>query len=1122
MKNNQYLGVIKYTLSGFLLGCIFIFLGLVVNYHSGFNGSWYDIFKYSPDFIVVVLSTLPLSVAFCFIGMRRHQLVMFNRTMKQSLTKEKTINTASDIQLKLLANVVAQVNEGIIISDGDGLVTWVNNGFVKTTGYKLEDVQGMQQGHILDGPLTDVDLAKSIATRLFTGESVKEEILSYHKNGRTFWLSSSVKPIANDTGEIVNFITILNNITGRKEKEISIKRLYKQIADYKFALDQSAIVLTFNLDGKVAYVNDKYCELNNLIEEDIIGSDYRSIIISLRNKVTLKAILDNLNACTSWKGELINRNKNGQKYWTDTTLVPLLDADGCPYQYLAIQQDITIRKELEAQLLSNKNKLHEAMQIAKLGSWELNEDGTFDLSIEFRKLFNLPLEGFISNDQILQYIHKDDFEVIEKCMLLMRSALIKDDLEFRCISDGVLQHMVAKFYPRLNEAGKYIGSFGTIQNITDSKLVALALKKSEEEKAILLNNTQTMMCVHGMDGIILDMNTSAEKMSGFTKEEVIGNNLKLFLSAENQLGFDAYLEEIATNNTASGRLEVMTKLGVKRTWFFQNVIYANNGNPYVIGSAIDVTEAVNAQNEIENQQQIIRQIIDSNPNLIFLMNEQRQIVLASQTFSLYYPHNENEIPFAESLSNGKDDVFLGDLDSLFEMEDGEVIRLEGSVKNRVTNNISWFSIIHKCFKEKNGQKYILCFGMDFTGRYHVESDLLAANELVERSLKVKDQFISNMSHEIRTPLNAVVGFTDLLSDTALNTEQAEYVEIVKTASANLLALINNILDLSKLESSNLILESLPVNISKLITDVVKIFDPTVKMKGIEIRTIFDEKLPENVLGDQLRITQIIMNILGNAVKFTDSGTIDIECKVVQGPDNAKEYISFSIKDTGIGVPQNKQLDIFKRFTQSNTNTQRLYGGTGLGLNITKSIVDLYGGTLSMESVPDIGTTFYFILPFKKYVEKPQLNKSITFDNNSILQLNIVKPVYILLAEDNPINAMLATQVLTRKGFIIDHVVNGELAIEALSKHPYDLVLMDIQMPVMNGINASKAIRELNGIKSRIPIIAMTAHSLTGEMQDCYSAGMNGYVTKPFKPNDLCSAIIEVLKQEDNIKPAMSI
>ena len=495
-----------------------------------------------------------------------------------------------------------------------------------------------------------------------------------------------------------------------------------------------------------------------------------------------------------------------------------------------------------------------------------------------------------------------------------------------------------------------------------------------------------------------------------------------------------------------------------------------------------------------------------------MLNDQREIVLANKIFSKFYPHNEKQVPFAESLSNWPDDIFLGDMDSIFEMEDGEMIRLEGSLKNPATDSLSWFSIINKCFKEKNGKKHILCFGMDITGRYQIETDLIAANEMVERSLKVKDQFISNMSHEIRTPLNAVIGFTDLLADTTLDKEQAEYVDIVKTASANLLALINNILDLSKIESSNLVLESLPVEIGKTITDVVKILEPKARNKGIQMRMLLDEQLPARVMGDQLRLTQVMFNLLGNAVKFTDTGTIDIACKCVQGPDKLKDYLAFSIKDSGIGVAQDKQSGIFERFTQANTDTQRLYGGTGLGLNITKSIVDLYGGTLTMESEPGKGTTFHFILPFKKYVETQNLTQAKPVEGATIVSVNTGRPIHILLAEDNSVNAMLATQVLTKKGFTLVHVVNGQLAVEAVQQQHFDLILMDIQMPVMNGVNASLAIRQLAGKMAQVPIIAMTAHSLNGEMQNCYNAGMNGYVSKPFKPDDLFTAIVEAVKK----------
>jgi CheY-like chemotaxis protein len=281
-------------------------------------------------------------------------------------------------------------------------------------------------------------------------------------------------------------------------------------------------------------------------------------------------------------------------------------------------------------------------------------------------------------------------------------------------------------------------------------------------------------------------------------------------------------------------------------------------------------------------------------------------------------------------------------------------------------------------------------------------------------------------------------------------------------------------------------------------------------------------VPDKVLGDQLRLTQILFNLLGNAVKFTDAGTIDIRCKLVKGSDKSKDYIAFSIKDTGIGVAEDKQTDIFERFTQANTDTQRLYGGTGLGLNITKSIVDLYGGTLTMESEPGKGTTFNFILPFKKCVDSPYLYELKAADGESILSINAGKPIHILLAEDNSINAMLATQVLTRKGFTIVHVLNGQLAVEAVQQEHFDLILMDIQMPVMTGIEATKAIRQLQGPVAQIPIIAMTAHSLHGEMQNCYNTGMNGYVAKPFKAVDLFNSIVEVIKNENYANVGLNI
>ncbi|HMO61501.1 MAG TPA: PAS domain S-box protein [Ferruginibacter sp.] len=1111
-----YLIIIKYTLSGLLLGAMLVLNAVLLNYKKGFSGPWFHIFDFSPDFSVIVLTPFLLALLFCFIGTKRAQLVLFNQQIKDNLSREQMLSSVTDKQVKLLGKVVSQINEAVIISDEQGFILWVNEGFTEITGYSMEEVLGKKPGSFLQGPETNMDTIKRIRENIRQQKAVVEEVLNYRRDGSTYWVRISIKPIYNDKGELSNYIAIENDITNRKEKELAIENLYKEVADYKFALDEAAIVSIFNTQGKIVHVNKKFCELNGLSERYLIGKDYRFISISMRDKGTLKPIWEKLNKGKIWKGELINRNPIGKTYWADTTIVPLLDVGGRPHHFLAIQNDITERKELENELLESKNKLEQAMQIAKFGTWELDVvNKCITLSKEVRTILNLGETTTISIDQFFSYVHPDDAGHIRNAMHFAGVAPQKIKTEYRCISDGVVKYITTNIAPRTYEDGSITGSFGTMEDITQRKLVELALKKSEEEKAVVLNNTQTIICLHDLNGVVIDVNAAAEKMSGYKKDEIVGLNLKLLLAPEHRDKFADYLSELATQKTAVGSFQIITKSGKKRAWLYQNTVYHNNDTaPYVIASAIDISESVKAQNEIERQQQLIRQIIDNSPNVIFVLNEQGQIVLANKTFVQYYPCDEKEMPFADKLSRGPEDIFLGDVESLMDLEEGDKMRLEGSVEHPADNTTGWFNIIKTCFKDKAGRKFVLCFGMDITGRHQVESDLLAANEMVERSLKIKDQFISNMSHEIRTPLNAVIGFTDLLADTSLNKEQAEYVQIVKTASQNLLALINNILDLSKIESGNLSLESQPINVAQVVSDAVKILEPKARRKGIEMRLELSEDIPQLVMGDQLRLSQILFNLLGNAVKFTDEGYVEISCRKVKGSDENKHYIAFTVKDTGIGVPKEKQKDIFERFTQANVDTQRLYGGTGLGLNIAKSIVDMHGGTLSMESTQGVGTTFHFILTYQPCEDSLDLVEVKSESGATILSVNSKKAVHILLAEDNMINAMLAMQVLANGGFTVEHVVNGALAVEAVQQKTYDVVLMDIQMPVMNGIEATKTIRQLSSPVSTIPIVAMTAHSMYGEMQNCYSAGMSGYISKPFKPENLYKVIVDSMRSEN--------
>jgi signal transduction histidine kinase/DNA-binding response OmpR family regulator len=382
-------------------------------------------------------------------------------------------------------------------------------------------------------------------------------------------------------------------------------------------------------------------------------------------------------------------------------------------------------------------------------------------------------------------------------------------------------------------------------------------------------------------------------------------------------------------------------------------------------------------------------------------------------------------------------------------------------------------------------------------------------EIAELAIYAKDSFLANMSHEIRTPLNAIIGFTDLIAKTPLDTTQQEYIESVQTAGENLMLIINDILDLSKIESGNLIIEAQPFNLKNTLRhtyDLLKVKVP----KDIEFNLFLDADMPEMVLGDRGRLNQILTNLAGNAIKFTQEGDITVSVKKIT--ENDHEYtLRFSVKDTGIGISEDKLSTIFDRFTQAEESTTRRFGGTGLGLSIVKQLVELQNGVINVKSTLGRGSEFYFILSFGKTFASPDSAPKAVVDQKPLDKLSV------LLCEDNILNQKLAKSVITDFGFDLDIANNGEEGIEMFQAKKYDFILMDLQMPVKDGYQTTEYIR--CELKSDIPIIAMTAHSLVGEKQKCFDIGMNGYVPKPFKQAELLNEIERVMKKwpESNFK-----
>ncbi|HXU27677.1 MAG TPA: ATP-binding protein, partial [Bacteroidia bacterium] len=393
---------------------------------------------------------------------------------------------------------------------------------------------------------------------------------------------------------------------------------------------------------------------------------------------------------------------------------------------------------------------------------------------------------------------------------------------------------------------------------------------------------------------------------------------------------------------------------------------------------------------------------------------------------------------------------------------------------------------------------------DVNKREKLEKELIITQKKAEDAAVIKEQFMANMSHEIRTPLNAILGFNHRLNKTQLNAEQQEYAKAVQSSGENLLAIVNDILDFSKIEAGMVRIEEIRFSLPGLLHSVTTMFFVQAKAKKVPINLIISNNVPSLIMGDPTRLTQILINLIGNALKFTSRGSINVLVDA-QNIDEQNVSITYKVQDTGIGISPEKISEIFERFTQAKSDTSRIYGGTGLGLSIAKKLVELQAGTIGVESTKGKGSTFVFTIPYKiaEGIESEVITKT-----EKVEKITVEDKVTVLVVEDNLLNQKLAGLMLKDLGFNFDMCNNGKLATEKLKTNNYNLILMDIQMPEMNGYETTEFIR--HELKLNVPIIAMTAHALPGEREKCISFGMTDYISKPIKELDLLNVITKYI------------
>jgi two-component system, sensor histidine kinase len=508
----------------------------------------------------------------------------------------------------------------------------------------------------------------------------------------------------------------------------------------------------------------------------------------------------------------------------------------------------------------------------------------------------------------------------------------------------------------------------------------------------------------------------------------------------------------------------------------------------------DITDRKKNQYALQRSEEKYRNIIE-NMNLgLIEVDLEEHIVYANQSFCTMMGYAPGELLGKKAI-----EIFLRVDDSMGrkQMNRVQTKRQKGIsdaceflLENKDGENV-WMLISGAPLYDNN-KEFIGSIGihLDISNQKQMEEDLRDAISKAQASVKTKEIFLANMSHEIRTPMNAILGMSRLLHKTPLNTQQHSFLKAITTSAENLLVIINDILDFSKIEAGKMQMEEVNFSITDVIAQVSDIVEYKAEEKGLQIRTIVDENIPKVLQGDPYRLNQILLNLAGNAVKFTMQGSVEIEARLQSVSDNIQR-VKFTVTDTGIGIEAARQADIFNSFTQEDNSVTRKFGGTGLGLSICKRLIELMGSSIQVVSEKNKGTTMCFVLDFKTGEADALMKEENTDEFENTLQGS-----HILLVEDNEFNRMLAATILNNQGVTVTEAINGLEAIKACVQHSFDLILMDIQMPEMNGIETTIQLREQ--LNNHTPIIALTANAIKGEKERCLEIGMNDYMSKPFE------------------------
>lgn len=887
---------------------------------------------------------------------------------------------------------------------------------------------------------------------------------------------------------------VISHLSLRKQKK-ELEQSLQTHREFESLFNNSPdIHCITNNNSEIELINKSVNTILGYEPEEAIGKPIWEFFASEEFEDALRVLKKGYNRHKAFEIEVQVKTKTGQTKWIDWCITAQEN------KWYASGRDVSYQKKVVAQL----------EQLSLVASKVSNGVAITDaannvvwINDAFEKITGFGIDDI--NNKQLSDVLKGDYTnqaIFDKTQNLLKSKkAFEIDLQI-CRKDGESLWISVISSVILDDQGDIEKYIKVIIDISERK-------KSEQDLEILsfaARKSPGGILIRDKAGKVLWMNEPLEQILGYSRAEMSGKTFGHMLLGEDTdlTVFETAVQAVAENRPYEVELKIYKKDKTPIWIFITNSPLFNEAGQVdrQVAVLVDITERKKADQQLS----MLSLVASNSVSGVVINNEKGEVEWVNDAFTKITGYHLRDVQ-----DKHLGDVLKGELTDVAIIEKSRELS-----KNKQSFEVDllvyrkdgqplWISVINSVILNSVGKvdKYIEVI-IDITAKKKAELQLIAAKEEALQLNRAKDIFIGVMSHEIRTPLNAVIGMSHLLLDDNPLPSQTENLNVLKFSAENLMMLINDVLDFTKIETGNIELEKVNLNLRELVKSVTASMQYKASGKDIYLKANIDEDIPQLVLGDYTRLCQILLNITSNAVKFTDQGGITIDLKIIE--QTAKIVrIRFAVSDTGIGIPADKIGTIFESFKQAEADTTRKYGGTGLGLAISKRLVDLHESRINVDSVLGHGSTFWFTISFNKTDER---------SNNTSSKVEEALNINILVADDNQINRLLINKVLKKWGVTADFAENGAEAVQKIeANQTYDVVLMDIHMPEMGGIEATKIIRARpEPYFQRLVIIALTASMLNNQMGEIGLAGMNDYVLKPFEPKMLYDKLVRYQKQ----------